>query len=190
MFKLKSRKSNAATAAAPQPDELRGRSEEISDPGTFDWQVLWEALKTEEPVDDSSTITQELGLDRERWIRTGYERLSATEFSGTRHGRHVALRVGIVPDLRGKGMNEVQVSAAVAPFRITACDGRLVAEPGALPEVDEVLAKLEPAPNVWRDVVVEGGRDGIRSRRTVTSHAQGYVYDLWLVEQLARELGD
>jgi hypothetical protein len=183
------RRSTEVAPAARPVDGMRGRSEEISDPAAFDWQVVWEALKTEPPVSDPSTLTQELGLDQEKSIRTGYERLPGTEFSGTRHGRHVALRVGIVPEVRGKGMNEVEVAAAVAPFRIVAKDGRLVADHGAMPEVDDVLGRLSPAPKVWRDVVVVGGPYGIRSRRPVTAHAQGYVYDLWLVEQLARELG-
>jgi hypothetical protein len=119
----------------------------------------------------------------------GWEVVWEALFSGTRHGRAVALRIGVVPSIRGKGMNEVQVDAAVAAFRITAEDGRLVAEPGAMPEVAEVLAELAPAPTVWRDVVVEGGPDGICARQPVTSHPQGYVYDLWLVERLADRLG-
>lgn len=81
------------------------------------------------------------------------------------------------------------MAGSVAPFRITADGGRLVAEPGAIPEVDEVLGELAPAPKVWCEVVVEGGPDGIRSRRPVTAHSKGYVYDLWLVERLADRLG-
>ena len=45
---------------------------------------------------------------------------------------------------------------------------------------EEFLAGLAQAPAVWRDVVVEGGPDGILSRRQITmkGHPQGYVYDL------------
>jgi hypothetical protein len=81
------------------------------------------------------------------------------------------------------------VDVPVAPFRICAESGRLVAEPGAVPEVEEALGELAPATKVWRDVVVEGGPDGIYARRPVTSHPQGYVYDLWLAERLAERLG-
>jgi hypothetical protein len=134
---------------------------------------------TDAPAEDASTLTQELGLDQERSVRVGCEKsLAGTEFSGTRHGRNVALRIGIVPSIRGKRMNEVEVAASAPPFRIGAENGRLVAEHGAMPEVDEVLAKLAPAPKVWRDVVIEGGPDGIRAPRPVTSPPQGYVYDL------------
>ena len=58
-----------------------------------------------------------------------------------------------------------------------------------MPEVEQALGELAPAPRVWRDIVVEGGPEGIRARRPVTSHPQGYVYDLWLVERLADRLG-
>jgi hypothetical protein len=52
-----------------------------------------------------------------------------------------------------------------------------------------LLARLAPAPAVWREVAVEGGPDGILARRPVTAHRQGYVYDLWLAERLADRLG-
>jgi hypothetical protein len=168
---------------------MRGRASEIADPATFGWEVVWEALKTEPPA-ANSTITQELGLDEEQEITQEFAEMPATQFSGIRHGRRVALRIGVVPSMwREKGANEVHMEAQVAPFRVRADDGRLVAEPGAPPEVEEVLAALAPAPEVWREVDVEGGADGILARRPVTAHPQGYVYDLWLVERLADRLG-
>src|SRR5262249_56002896 len=118
-----------------------GGGGEITGRAGLDWQVLWEALKTEPPAARVETVTQELGLDEERSVRVGYEKsLPGTEFSGTRHGRAVALRIGVVPSIRGNGMNEVQVDAAVAAFRIGAENGRLVADAGAMPDVAEVLA--------------------------------------------------
>jgi hypothetical protein len=171
---------------------MRGRAAEIDDPSALDWEVVWEALKTEPPADSPSTITQELGLGEERELSQTTTEMAATEFSGTRHGRHVALRMGVVPSAwRERGANEVQVQASVAPFQLREDDGRLVAEPGAPSEVEELLAALAPAPDVWRDVEVEGGPDGILARRPIKMKAnpQGYVYDLWLVERLADCLG-
>jgi hypothetical protein len=172
---------------------MRGRAKEIDDPGALEWEVVWEALKTEPPVDDPNTLAQELGLDEERDIPlpdpTGG---SATELSGTRHGRTVKLGLGVIPSgWRDRPVTEVNVESAVAPFRVGADDGRLIAEPGGPPEVEELLAGLAQVPDVWRDVVVEGGPDGILSRRHVTikGNPQGYVYDLWLVERLADRLG-
>jgi hypothetical protein len=168
---------------------MRGRAAEIADPGELGWEVVWEALKTEPPAEDGGTLTQELGLDQENEISQGGD-MPATEFSGTRNGRRVALRIGVVSvGLRNRAANEVEVEAAVAPFHVRADGGRPVPAPGAPPEVEETLAGLAPAPEVWKDVEVEGGPDGIVARRPVTAHSQGYVYDLWLAERLAERLG-
>ena len=169
---------------------MRGRAAEIDDPGALGWEVVWEALKTEPPAESPSTITEEHGLGDEHDLVQANSDMPATEFSGTRHGRPVALRMGVVPSIwRGRGAYEVHLQSPVLPFRVHDDDGRLVAEEGALPEVDELLAGLAPAPSVWREVTVEGGPDGILARRPVTAHPQGYVYDLWLVERLADRLG-
>jgi hypothetical protein len=185
-------KSKDAERTGPSPAEMRGRAAEIDDPSALDWEVLWEALKTEPPTDSPSTITQELGLGEERELIQTTTEMMATEFSGTRNGRAVALRMGVVPTVwRERGANEVQVQASVVPFQVREDDGRLVAEPGAPSEVEELLAGLAPAPHVWRDLEVEGGPDGILARRPINMKAnpQGYVYDLWLVERLADRLG-
>ena len=81
--------------------------------------------------------------------------------------------------------------AAVTPFQVREDDGRLVAEPGAPPEVEDLVAGLAPDADVWRDLEVEGGPDGILARRPIKmkGNPQGYVYDLWLVERLADRLG-
>jgi hypothetical protein len=171
---------------------MRGRAAEIDDPSPLGWEVVWEALKTEPPTDSPSTITEELGLGEERELIQTTSDMPATEFSGTRHGRDVALRMGVVPSAwRDRGANEVQVQAAVLAFRLREDDGRLVAEQGAPPEVEELLAGLAPAADTWRDLEVEGGPDGILARRPIKmkGNPQGYVYDLWLVERLADRLG-
>jgi len=168
---------------------MRGRAAEIDDAGAYGWEVVWEALKTEPPGESSSAITQELGLGEEQEISQSNSDMTATEFSGTRNGRRVALRLGVVPSaLRGRGVNEVRVDAPVAKFKVYADDDRLVSETGALPEVDELLAGLAPGA-AWHEAAVEGGPDGILARRPVAAHPQGYVYDLWLVERLADRLG-
>lgn len=182
--------SKDAQRGGPSPAEMRGRAAEISDPGAFGWEVVWEALKTEPPAENDSTITQEHGLGEEHDIVQPHSDMPATEFSGTRHGRRVALRIGVVPSMwRERGAYEVHVEAPVAAFRIRDEDGRLAAEAGAFPELEAFVAGLAPAPAVWREVTVEGGPYGILARRPVTAHPQGYIYDLWLVERLADRLG-
>jgi hypothetical protein len=184
------RPAQEAAASGPAPAQMRGLAVEITDPGLLRWEVVWEALKTEPPADEPSTITQELGLHEEREIAGAYNADRwGTEFSGTRHGRHVALRIGVVPSIRGKAFNEVHVAASVSPFRLRADDGRIVADPGASPALQQLLAELAPAPKTWRQLEVEGSADEIVARRPVTAHSQGYVYDLWLVERLADRLG-
>jgi hypothetical protein len=184
------RATRKAAPAGPPPAQMRGRAAEISDPSPFGWEVLWEALKTELPGDEASTLTQELGLDQEQEITSGYGGPSwyATEFSGTRHGRHVALRMGVIPRIRGNGYNEVHVTAPVAPFRLRVTDGRPAVQAGSSPDVEQLVASLAPAPEVWRKLEVDGGPDGILARRPVTAHPQGYLYDLWLIERIADQL--
>jgi hypothetical protein len=65
---------------------MRGRAAEIDDPSALDWEVVWEALKTEPPADNPSTITQELGLGEERELSQRTTEMPATEFSGTDMG--------------------------------------------------------------------------------------------------------
>jgi hypothetical protein len=179
-----------AAPAGPPPAEMRGRAAEISDPSPFGWEVLWEALKTELPADEPATLTQELGLGEEREIISTYRDCGyATEFSGIRHGRRVALRMGVIPRIRGNGYNEVHITVSLAPFRLRAADGRPTVEAGASPELVGVLAGLTAAPDVWRKLEVDAGPDGIVARRPVTAHPQGYLYDLWLAERLADQLG-
>jgi hypothetical protein len=99
---------------------MRGRAAEIDDAGALGWEVVWEALKTEPPPEDASsaTLTQELGLDEEQEVRQPYGDSYATEFGGTRHGRQVALRIGVVPKIRGEAYSEVQLDTSVAPFQV------------------------------------------------------------------------
>ena len=183
------RRSKGTEATGPAPAEMRGRAAEISDPADLSWEVVWEALKTEPPAGDGP-LTQELGLDSEHEIAQDTTDMAATEFSGTRNGRKVALRIGVVPTVwRERAANEVDVEAAVAPFRVKEDGGRLVPEPGPPPEVDELLGGLSPSKEVWKQLEIEGGPNGILARRPVTAHNQGYVYDLWLVERLADRLG-
>jgi hypothetical protein len=183
------RRSKETTSPGPPPAEMRGRAAEITDPADLGWEVVWEALKTEPPADDGP-LTQELGLTEEHEIAQDTTDMPATEFSGNRNGRRVSLRIGVVPTIwRERGANEVDVEAAVAPFRAKEDGGRIVAEPGTPPEVEEFLGALTPSKDVWKQLELEGGPDKILARRPVTAHNQGYVYDLWLVERLADRLG-
>jgi hypothetical protein len=108
----------------------------------LEWEVVWGALKTEPPAETLDHHSGARARRRGRVIQTNADVL-ATAFAGIRHGRHVALRMGVVPSMvRARGYNEVRVDAPVAPFRIRESGQRPVAEPGAPPEVEDVLAAL------------------------------------------------
>ena len=89
---------------------MRGRAAEIDDASTFDWEVVWEALKTEPPAEDASTITQELGLGEEREISQTTTEMAATELAGTRHG---VWQVDDVDDLGAAEAGDLHGSHAV-----------------------------------------------------------------------------
>src|SRR5215212_12173813 len=90
------RRSKDIAHGGPPPDEMRGRAAEIADAGALDWEVVWEALKTEPPAENPSTITQELGLGEEDQIIQTNADVLATGFAGIRHGRHLAHERGPV----------------------------------------------------------------------------------------------
>src|SRR5262245_14826499 len=182
------RKSKDASPSGPPPEEMRGRAAEIDDAGAYGWEVVWEALKTVPADEAPDTLTGELGLGEEIEVQQDSSDMPATEFTGMRNGRGVALRIGVVSSgLRGGGLTEVEISGAVPPFRVSADGDRLVAESGAPPAVEELVAGLQPSA-AWKKADVEGGPEGILARRPVTAHNQGYVYDLWLAERLAERL--
>jgi hypothetical protein len=183
------RRAKEPEVAGPEPAEMRGKAAEIPDAGVLGWEVVWEALKTVPEGEAAETLTGELGLGEEQEISQDTSDMPATEFSGTRNGRRAALRIGVVPSIwRERAANEVELEAAVAPFKVEAHDGRLEADSGSAPEVGELLGGLAPS-DAWKQCEVEGGPNGILARRPVTAHPQGYVYDLWLIERLADRLG-
>ena len=103
------RRSKKESPSGPPPAEMRGRAAEITDPADLGWEVVWEALKTEPPSADG-TLTRELGLGEEHEIIQNTTDMPGTEFSGTRNGRRVSLRIGVVPSIwRERGANDAKV---------------------------------------------------------------------------------
>lgn len=99
--------------------------------------------------------------------------------AGGRRGRRVQIR----DDGR---TSRVSVEAASPPFEITSDDGRLRASPGAPPEVERLLRPLRRA-NRWRGVHLTAGPEAVVVERR--EHlADGWLYDLWLVESLLAAL--
>ncbi len=53
-----------------------------------------------------------------------------------------------------------------------------------------MVEAINPSPDVWHDLRVVGGAEGIvASRGSATDVLGGWIYDLWFLERLAGELG-
>ena len=98
---------------------------------------------------------------------------------GSRHGRTVE-----VSD-RGSS-STVVVRAEVPTFELSSEDGKLRASPGAPAEVVDAVRPLRRAKR-WRGVELIADRDRVTVERRERL-AEGWLYDLWLVEMLLDRL--
>jgi hypothetical protein len=114
---------------------------------------------------------------------------------GKRNGHQVFIRQGQIgdttsPGVWGRKLRHITTVRVAAPeFELNADDGRLNPKPGAPGEVMGVLTDLSPSPDVWHELRVVGGPEGIvASRGYAGDFLGGWIYDLWLVERLAAKL--
>jgi hypothetical protein len=105
----------------------------------------------------------------------------AVAFGGTRHGRHVVVR------LESGARATTTLGAATQEFTVKAHGSRLRADGGAPPAVQTALASLAESER-WRDVTVTGGPEGVVVERR-RSAADNWMRDLWLAERLADAAG-
>ena len=104
----------------------------------------------------------------------------ASVMEGERHGHkvHIALGEDHVTRIKGE----------VPPFEIAQKGGRLQAGPDSPPEVARVVEPLSQSDS-WKKLrEVKGGKEGITAVRKVDAN-NGWMWDLWLCERLAEELG-
>lgn len=100
--------------------------------------------------------------------------------SGVREGRHVDIRFD-------GGAMLTRVRAAVPELQaIGNAAGTFVPDAGTPPAAVRALRRAGEVGEVWRDVRVSGGPDGLVAVRR--SGLSGYLYDLWLLERLAAAL--
>jgi hypothetical protein len=160
------------------PAKWRGRSPELPDAGAVSWQVLWEAIALPEAAPGSGAMAP-LGL---AGVRVGGHGDPVNTYHGVRRGHWVQIREAALE--HGLAM-VVWVGVAAPPFVINGAGGVLSAR-DAPDEVVAMLARLSRS-EVWDGTECVGGPHGIISRRAVSSHEpQGWMYDLWLAEALAR----
>ena len=119
-----------------------------------------------------------------------------TVMYGERNGHEALIQWGLAgtsffPRLRLQQQRHVTAVRVKAPgFELGARDGRIDAPADAPGEVRGVVEALNPSPDVWHDLRIVGGAEGIIvSRGSANDYLGGWIYDLWFLERLAAELG-
>jgi hypothetical protein len=172
-----------------------GSAGDIADGGHVPSQELLGALSVAAvPEDDDSEdegTGKRLGLRYHR-ARHGAAGWDPVVYDGTRNGHQAFIRLNRNASVRGPGMNFRRdrslcvVRVGVERFELTAADGRLepaTAVPGA---VAAMLERMTASPDVWHDLRVVAGPDGLVASRGVSQDwLGGWTYDLWLLERLA-----
>ena len=87
-------------------------------------------------------------------------------------------------------MRSITVLRVEAPeFDIVSEDGSLRASAETPSEVSALVERLAADPTTWSDTRIAGGADGIVAARGAMDGTMGsWVYDLWLLEHIARSL--
>jgi hypothetical protein len=190
-------------AAGDTTERPPGSAVEIEDAGQIPVRELLGALRVSDSDDlmgaDVDEFAQALGL---QYRAGGGTRLLSggatypTLMYGERNGHEVLIQQGLVgtstfPGLRMQKLRHVTAVRVRAPsFELDARDGRIDAPADAPGEVRGVVEAINPSPDVWHDLRVVGGAEGIvASRGYANDYLGGWIYDLWFVERLAGELG-
>jgi hypothetical protein len=179
-----------------------GSAAEIEDAGQVPVRELLGALRVRDSDDlagaDFDEVAHALGL---KYFQGGGTRpltggaTYPSVWYGERNGHEVVIRQGLVgtatfPGLRMQKDRHVTAVRVQAPtFELAARDGRIDAPADAPGEVRGVVEAINPAPDVWHDLRIVGGAEGIIvSRGSATDVVGGWIYDLWFLEHLAGEL--
>ena len=181
-----------------------GSAAEISDASTVPVRELFAALRVAEvPELDAEGEPNDvagLGLrlhEGSTSHSTGTSRTAGRPqvIEGSRNGHQVFIRQGQVGDGDGLGigfrkLRAVTVVRVEAPaFELRAHDGAFSPRASAPGEVMGAIADLSPSTDVWHDVRVISGAEGIIATRGYgNDFLGGWTYDLWLLERLAAKL--
>jgi hypothetical protein len=185
------------------PQRPPGSAAEIEDAGQVPVRELIGGLRVRESDElagmEPEEVAAALGLKYfwgggTRWFTGGAT--YPTVMYGERNGHEAVIRWGFVgtatlPGLRLQKQRHVTAVRVQAPnFELEARGGRIDAPADAPGEVRGVVAAMNPSPDVWHDLRVVGGAEGIVvSRGSAMDYLGGWIYDLWLLERLAGELG-
>jgi hypothetical protein len=176
-----------------------GSAAQISDAGSVGWPSLLDALSTVRVDPDrasdaapENSVAEMLGLR----APTVVGRFQPTLMYGTRHGRQVFIRIGIdetyLSGFSTRHMRQITVVRVDAPdLELAGEDGVLRAESDVPVALRAVLQALRPSPDVWDQLLVVGGPEGIVASRPIPHRVRvkfQWLYDLWLVERIADSL--
>lgn len=180
-----------------------GSAAEITDGARYSVEGLRKALAirpedhgpTDEAPHDEGWAGTMLGLRSKMTSAT--EVLEAHFYWGERPQGRVFIRIGPDEKVEGGtvlGSNRhirqfVALLVDSPEFKLTFPDGRPEVVAGSLPGSEAVFAEMAASSGIWQDVAAQGGPEGIVFSRDAISAPDFWVYDLWLVERLARELG-
>ena len=185
------------------PQRPPGSAVEIEDAGQVPVRELLGSLRVRDSDELAGVETEEvahaLGL---KYFEGGGTRpltggaTYPTVMYGERNGHEALIQWGLagtsfLPRLRMQQQRHVTAVRVQAPgFELGARDGRIDAPADAPGEVSGVVAAMNPSPDVWHDLRVVGGAEGIvASRGSANDYLGGWIYDLWFLERLAAELG-
>lgn len=116
---------------------------------------------------------------------------------GTREGRQVFVRMGPDEKLEGgttmlsnRHIRSITVLRVEAPsFDVASHGGTLRVSDESPPEIRGLVEPLTADEPTWSDVRIAGGPRGIVAARAAIDGTTGsWVYDLWLLEHIARSL--
>lgn len=197
----RSKQARAAQETGIQPATVAlGSASSISDGGAYSTEALRRALSIAEedwgPVGDlphnEGAAGEALGLKTK--INTSTELLDPNLMWGTREYGQVFIRIG--PDEKIEGGTELYSNRHIRQlttlrvqspeFVMAERGGRPAVVEGSAPGVAEVLSQIQPNAAVWEGFTAKGGPEGIVSSRQLVSEPDFWVYDLWLLEAIAR----
>lgn len=173
----------------------------ISDGGDYSVEALQRALsiaeedwgpKGDEPHNEGAG-GEALGLKTK--IDTSTEVLNPNLMWGEREQGQVFIRVG--PDEKIEGGTELYsnrhirqittLRVAAPEFLMADRDGRPTIIEGSAPAIEATLQRIKQNEGIWEGFACKGGPEGIVCSRPVHTQPGFWVYDLWLLETIARE---
>jgi hypothetical protein len=202
-YRARHKKAMARSRGGVGEDSVAlGSSAAISDGATYSVDGLRKALaiKSEdhgptesEPHDEGWAGTM-LGLRSK--ISYSTEILEPHVYWGTRQLGQVFIRIGPDEEIEGgtmlgsnKHIRQITVLRVAAPeFKLDVIDGVPAVVEGAAPGIENLFARMAPTAEIWQDMAAQGGAEGIVISRGAITSPEFWIYDLWLVEAIARTI--